>query len=64
MGMRIAKMIGAWEFSQNRAVPRPVPIQTPRGPMRKAVTGIMMTKDRKGTKTICTLVGTTLTSPL
>ena len=32
--------------------------------MRKAVTGIMMMKDRKGTKTICTLDGTTLTSPL
>ena len=57
MGMRIAKMMGAWELSQNRAVPRPVPIHTPRGPMRKAVTGIMMMKDRKGTKTIWTLSG-------
>ena len=64
MGIMIAKTIGAWELSQNRAVPRPVPIHTPRGPMRKAVTGIMIMKDRKDTKTIWTLFGMILTSPL
>ena len=60
----MAKTMGAWLLSQKSAVPRPVPIHTPRGPMRKAVTGIIMQKDRKGTKTIWTLSGTTLTRPL
>ena len=32
--------------------------------MKKAVTGIIMTKDRKDTKTIWTLLGMTLTNPL
>ncbi len=44
-------------FSQARPSPRPEPSQTPSGPSRKAVTGIITSIDRNGTKTICTFSG-------
>ena len=64
IGMRMAKTKGAFEFIQERPTPRPLPSQTPRGPSRKAVTGIMIAIDRKGTNTICTFAGKIFCRPL
>ena len=63
-GMRIAKTSGALPFSQARPAPSPLPAQMPSGPMRNAVTGIITSIARKGTKTSCTLAGKTFCSPL
>ena len=57
IGMMIAKTMGAWPLSQARPPPRPLPIQIDRGPMRKAVSGMMMMKEKKGTNTIWTFAG-------
>ena len=64
IGMMIAKRIGALLLSHARPPPRPLPIQMLRGPMRKAVSGMMITKEMKGTNTICTFAGTTFFKPL
>ena len=39
-------------FSQASPEPMPVPSQMPSGPIRKAVTGIMISIEKNGTKTI------------
>ena len=62
--MTIAKTIGALVLSHASPEPRPVPTQIPAGPMMKAVTGIMMMKEKNGTNTICTLAGMSLARPL
>lgn len=58
IGMMIAKTMGACPLSHARPDPRPLPIQMLNGPIRKAVSGMMTTKEMKGTNTICTFAGT------
>ncbi len=57
--MARAKTKGAWVFIQARPAPMALPSQTPIGPIRKAVSGIMMARQKKGTKTICRFGGKT-----
>ena len=64
IGMMIAKTMEALWLSQARPAPRPLPIQIDRGPMRKAVIGMMMMKEMKGTNTIWTFEGTIFFRPL
>ena len=64
IGMMIAKRIGAWPLSQARPPPRPLPIQIDRGPIRKAVSGMMIMNEMKGTNTIWTFEGMIFFRPL
>ena len=62
--MKTAKTTGALVLSHARPEPMPLPSQMLSGPIRKAVSGIITTKQMKGTKTIWTLAGMTLFKPL
>ena len=58
-GMSTAKAKGAFSLIQPKVVPIVLPSHIENGPIRKAVTGIMMSIEKNGTNTIWKFAGKT-----
>ena len=55
--MTMARMNGERLLVHSRKLEMPLPMPMPNGPKMNAVSGIMMSREKNGTKTMCTAEG-------